>query len=135
MATLPTSNIRLDPVLITEDEPSLTWYIDKSAHRIQGTCDGYIAVRQAVEIILNTYRFKWQIYLPSSGVDYSGLIGQDPGYVSVELKRRIEEALSMDTRVLGIEHYHTEVDKDNLIATFTVCTVYGDLLESVEVNI
>ena len=135
MATLPISNLNLDPVLITENEPSLTWYIDKAAGRIQGTCDGYAAVRQAVEIILNTDRFHWQVYEPSSGVDYSGLIGQDSGYVSVELKRRIEEALRMDSRVLGIEQYVSEVSGDVLTASFVVDTVFGQISESVEVSI
>lgn len=133
MPILPEGTI-LPVQLITEDEPSLTWYIDKSTNRIQGTCDGYTAVRQAVEIILNTERFKWQIYEPSSGTDYSGLIGQDAGYVAIELQRRIKEALMMDTRVLGISDFsYTAVD-GVLSAEFVVNTVYGSMSESVEVN-
>lgn len=135
MATLPTSNLNLDPVLITENEPSLTWYCDKASGRIQGTCDGYEAVRQAVDIILNTERFKWQIYEPSSGTDYSGLIGVDPGYVSVELRRRIEDALKMDSRVLGVQNYETVADGDVLNVSFTVATVFGTISEELEVNL
>ena len=135
MATLPTSDLLLGAELITENEPSLTWNIDKSAGRIQGTCDGYDAVRQAVEIILNTERYKWQIYEPSSGTDYQGLIGEDPGYVSVELKRRIEDALRMDDRVLGIDNYQASVSEDKLTVSFIVNTVYGQVREEVEVTI
>lgn len=133
MATLPTSNINLDPFLITENEPSLTWYIDQGSKRIQGTCDGYEAVKQAVDIILNTDRYKWQIYEPSSGTDYTGLIGEDPGYVSVELRRRIEDALRMDSRVIGIEEYSAVPNGSSLTVSFTVDTVYGAVSEELEV--
>mgnify|MGYP000538551263 CR=1 FL=1 len=33
------------------------------------------------KVILNVERFRWQIYRPYSGMEWSGLIGQDPGYV------------------------------------------------------
>lgn len=135
MATLPTSNLNLDPFIITENEPSLTWYIDKGANRIQGTCDGYDAVKQAVDIILNTDRYKWQIYEPSSGTDYTGLIGEDPGYVAVELRRRIEDALKMDSRVLGIEQYVASAAEDRLTVSFVVDTVFGAITQELEVNV
>ncbi|UQT47367.1 DUF2634 domain-containing protein [Flavonifractor plautii] len=66
-----------------------------------GECDGWYSVRQAVEVILNVERFRWQIYSPYSGMQWDGLIGQDPGYVASELQRRITEALKMDDRVRG----------------------------------
>ena len=133
MATLPEGRA-LPATLITEDEPSLTWYIDKSSNRIQGTCDNFIATKQAVEISLNTERFKWQIYEPSSGTDYSGLIGQDSGYVAIELQRRVKEALLMDTRVLNISDFTYTANDGILMAEFVVNTVYGSMNESVEVN-
>lgn len=133
MAILPDSSA-MPVTLVSEEEPSLTWYIDKTSNRVQGTCDGYVAVRQAVEIILNTERFKWQIYEPSSGTDYTGLLGQDAGYVAVELQRRIKEALLMDTRVLGISGFIYSANDGTLSAEFTVDTVYGAILEQVEVN-
>lgn len=133
MAILPDSSA-MPVTLVSEEESSLTWYIDKTSNRVQGTCDGYVAVRQAVEIILNTERFKWQIYEPSSGTDYTGLLGQDAGYVAVELQRRIKEALLMDTRVLGISGFIYSANDGTLSAEFTVDTVYGAILEQVEVN-
>lgn len=131
MATLPETLGRFE---VTQ-QPGLTWYIDKAAGRVQGTCDGYEAVRQAVEIILNTERFKWQIYEPSSGVGYAGLFGQDSGYVAIELQRQIREALMMDDRVLGISGFTYTFDDGVLSATFTVDTVYGELAEQAEVAI
>lgn len=131
MAVTPTATIPLD-VQYT-NEPGLTWYIDQSSKQIQGYCDGYEAIKQAVDIILHTDRFKWQIYDPSSGVDYSGLIGQDGGYVAAELQRRIREALMMDTRVLGISNFIYSLSGDSLTVEFTVNTVFGAVPESLEV--
>ena len=104
-------------------------------NRIQGECDGWQSVRQAVEIILNVERFRWQIYSPYSGMQWDGLIGQDPGYVASELQRRITDALLMDDRVRGISDFAYTVEGNTLRASLTVNTVYGDTQTSVEVNI
>mgnify|MGYP000146370173 CR=1 FL=1 len=62
MAVLPENSIDLSGGVEFVAQPSLTWKIDRAAGRIAGTCDGYDAVKQAVEIILNVERYRWQIY-------------------------------------------------------------------------
>ena len=128
MPTLPTSAIDLSAGVSFVSQPSRTWYINKETNRIQGECDGWQSVRQAVEVILNVERFRWQIYSPYS-------IGQDPGYVASELQRRITEALKMDDRVRGISGFTYAVEGDMLRASLTVNTVYGEMQTSVEVDI
>ena len=136
MPTLPDGGaVDLSQGVVFEQYPSLTWYIDKETQRIKGECDGLAAVRQAVEIILNIERFRWQIYSPYSGMQWEGLVGQDPGYVASELQRRITDALTMDDRVRGISSFSYTVEGDTLRASLTVNTVYGDTQTSVEVNI
>ena len=135
MPTLPTASLDLSAGVSFVSQPSRTWYINKETGRIQGECDGWQSVRQAVEIILNVERFRWQIYSPYSGMQWNGLIGQDPGYVASELQRRIREALMMDDRVRGISNFSYTVEGDVLRASLTVNTVYGDTQTSVEVNI
>ena len=132
MATLPEGN--LQDVRVRQ-EPDLTWSIDKETNRIAGEVTGLAAVRQAVEIILNVERFRWQIYRPYSGMQWAGLVGQDPGYVASELQRRMGEALRMDDRVRGISDFTYSVEGDTLTASVTVDTVYGETQASVEVNI
>ena len=105
MPTLPTSSIDISAGVTFQQQPSRTWYINRETRRIQGEVDGLAAVRQAVEIILNVERFRWQIYRPYSGMQWEGLIGQDPGYVASELQRRITAALTMDDRVRGISGF------------------------------
>ena len=132
MAVLPTGNL---PDVTFQQQPDLTWGIDKTTNRIRGTVTGWEAVRQAVEIILNVERFRWQIYRPYSGMQWNGLIGQDPGYVAAELQRRIQDALRMDDRVQGISNFSYTVSGDMLTASLTVNTVYGEAESSVEVNL
>lgn len=132
MAVLPTGNL---PEVTFQQQPGRTWYIDKTTNRIRGECDDWLAVRQAVEIILNVERFRWQIYRPYSGMQWEGLIGQDPGYVASELQRRITEALTMDDRVRNISNFTYTVTGDQLSASLTVNTVFGEYETSVEVNL
>lgn len=133
MAVLPTSSINISGGVSFQSQPSLSWCINKETNRIEGTVDGQAAVRQAVEIILNVERFRWQIYRPYSGMEWDGLIGQDPGYVGAELQRRVIDALTVDDRVTGISDYDYTVDGASLSAVFTVNTVYGSIAESLEV--
>lgn len=133
MAVLPTSSINISGGVSFQSQPSLSWCINKETNRIEGTVDGQAAVRQAVEIILNVERFRWQIYRPYSGMEWDGLIGQDPGYVGAELQRRVIDALTVDDRVTGISDYDYTVDGSSLSAVFTVNTVYGSIAESLEV--
>ena len=90
---------------------------------------------QAVDVLLNVERFRWQIYRTYSGVQWEGLIGQDPGYVASELQRRITQALTMDDRVRGISNFSYSTNGNTLTASFTVNTVYGATQTTVEVNV
>ena len=135
MAVLPTTPIDLTQPVEFQRQPGRTWYIDKASGRISGEVDGHDAVRQAVEIILNVERFRWQIYRPYSGMQWEGLIGNDPGYVAAEVQRRITEALKMDDRVRGISNFSYAVEGDRMTATLTVNTVFGTFDTTLEVNL
>lgn len=134
MPTLP-QGITLQSTITAQRQPSLTWRINQETNRIEGTADGLEAVRQAVEIILNVERFRWQIYRPYSGVQWEGLIGQNPGYVASELHRRVAEALQMDDRVRGVSNFAYSIAGNSLTASLTVNTVYGDTQTAVEVTL
>lgn len=133
--SLPSSDLDLVQGVTFAAQPTRTWGINRATGRIVGEIDGFAAVRQAVEIILRVERFRWQIFLPSSGTEWRGLIGEDAGYVAAELQRRIREALMMDDRVTGIRDFAHSFDGDNLTADLTVTTVYGDINTSLEVNL
>lgn len=134
MAVLPDSgNVNISTGVTFIQQPSLTWYINKETNRIQGQTDGLQAVQQAVEIILNVERFRWQIYSPNSGMQWEGLLGQNPGYVASEVQRRIKDALSVDERVLGISNFEYTMNGNTMTCSLTVNTVYGQTQNTVEV--
>ena len=135
MATLPQSTVNLSNGVEFVQQPSLTWYVNQETGRIQGEITGIEAVTQAVDIILNVERFRWQIYQPYSGTQWDNLLGQDPGYVASELQRRITAALTMDDRIRGISNFSYTASGNVLSASFTVNTVYGDTQTTVEVNV
>lgn len=131
----PNNPIHISAGVQFESQPSLTWYIDRKTMRISGNADGLSAVKQAVDILLNTERFRWQIYSPYSGMAWNGLIGLDPGYVASELQRRALDALMMDDRIRGISDFTYEVKGTVLTAYMSVDTVYGDVQTNVEVTL
>lgn len=136
MAVLPTSgSVDISAGVTFAQQPDLTWYINQDSGRIQGEVSGYEAVRQAVEIILNVERFRWQIYSPYSGMQWDGLIGQNPGYVYAEIQRRMADALKMDDRVRGISQFSYALEQDVLSVDVTVDTVYGEVKTTVEVTL
>lgn len=134
MATLPTGGVDIGSGVEYRRFPSLTWSINQQTKRIDGYTDQLISVQQAANIILNTERFRWQIYQAFSGVLFHDLLGQDPGFVAAELKRRAKEALSMDDRILGISDFSYRVEADALVGSFRINTVYG-LTDQVEVTV
>lgn len=136
MATLPTGpSIDLSGGVEYVSQPSRTWFIDQTSGRITGECDGYEAVKQAVTIILNVERYRWQIFQSSSGMEWEGLLGQDAGFVAAELQRRLSEALKMDDRVTGVKNFTYSIQGQRLSASFTIATIYGGIEASTEANI
>ena len=135
MAVLPTANLEMAAGVTFQKQPSLTWCLDQASGRIRGTVDNLEAVRQAVEIILHVERFRWQIYRPYSGVQWEGLVGESPHYVASELRRRMEEALQMDDRILGISAFSYTTQADMFTASITVSTVYGEIQTQTEVQL
>ena len=135
MAMLPQSNIDLSQGIVFQDQPSLTWIADPVTHRLRGRGDNWEAVRQAVEVIVNVERFKWQIYTTNFGTDYDALLGTEPGYAASELRRRLEDAFLPDNRILGIKDYAYTFQDVSLTVTFTALTVFGDVPGSMEVKL
>mgnify|MGYP000943452365 CR=1 FL=1 len=121
---------------LEEDEdtfhPSKTWKINGS--HIQGQIDGLEAVNQAVDLILSTERFEYEIYSWDYGFETKDLIGHSREYVQGDLERRIEEALAEDDRVTGISDFNLAFSGEMATAAFTVNTVFGALNKEVTIE-
>ena len=131
---VPTSTTSIAGGFSAVSIPSRTWGIDKRSNRIIGEIDGLQAVAQAVEIILNIDRYKYQIFQPYSGNECKKLIGCNATDAEILLQRYVQEALSTDDRILGIENFSSTVDGDKLAASFDVRTVFGTVRKEMEVD-
>ena len=132
MATLP-EGVGIAVPLKKAEKPTRTFLIDWSTKQIAGMDEGLEAMRQAVEILLNTERFRWQIYSSDFGVELENLIGEEYDYVVSDMPRRIEEALSVDSRILSVDDFVFEQKEDRISCSLYVNTVYGALKEEVSV--
>lgn len=133
MATLP-EVIGFDTDIVIASQPSKTWIIDRNTMQVACMDEGLEAVRQAVEIALDVERFRWTIYSTNFGSELDELIGQDEALITAEIPRLVEGALSQDDRIIQVEDYvFTRTGPDSMHVSFTVRTVYGDLIEEMQI--
>jgi hypothetical protein len=126
---------RIDIELTAEEavETSRTYKI--IGNRIQGFTDGIEALKQAVYKVLSTERYEYPIYSFNYGVEIESLLGKDPVYVQVELKRRIRECLLKDNRISEVDNFRFETSGDTVTCTFDVRSNAEVLTVSQEVTI
>lgn len=123
MATLPESAGYGIGQTGTAEYPTTTYAVKDG--RICGMTDGGEAIRQAIDIILHTERYRYQIYTSNFGVEFGGLVGKAPEYVMSMLKRRVTEALMTDERIKAVENFTFRQTGETLECGFDVRTVYG----------
>jgi len=89
-------------------------------------------MRQAVEIILQNERFRWQIYTADFGSELEELVGEDYDFIVSELPRRIRDAFSRDSRILSADNFvFSDGSGGKLVCSFDVHTVFGTISEEV----
>lgn len=131
---IPNSSIDVELNNIEENlETSRTYKLLNN--KIQGYIDGLESVKQAIYKVLSTERYEYPIYSFNYGIELESLIGKDPIYVQVELKRRIRECLLKDDRITDVDNFQFEVNGDEIKCTFDVHSIFGNFTASREVNI
>jgi len=110
-----------------ETGTSYTYKLDLEGKIVTGYIDGIEAMKQAIFKILNTERYEYVIYSWNYGIELADLFGQPIPYVLPELKRRITEALMQDDRILSVDNFSFETNKNKVHVTFTVHTIFGDV--------
>jgi len=130
---IPKSSIDIEISPEESIETSRTYKI--AGNRIQGYTDNLQALQQAIYKVLNTERYEYPIYSFNYGIELENLIGKDPVYVQIELKRRIRECLLRDDRITEVDNFKFEFNGDQLKCTFDVHSIFGNLTISREVNI
>ena len=125
----------IDVELTSEEIVETSRTYKMTGNRIQGYTDGLEALKQAVYKVLNTERYEYPIYSFSYGIELESLLGKDPVYVQIELKRRIRECLLRDDRITEVDNFKFEVNGDEIKCTFDVHSIFGNLTASREVTI
>ncbi|MCF6466337.1 DUF2634 domain-containing protein [Clostridium sp. Cult2] len=130
---IPNSEIDVD-LEVTEDiETSKTYKLLEN--KIQGFTDELDALKQAIYKVLNTEKYEYPIYSFSYGIELESLVGKGPIYVRIELKRRIQECLLQDERITSVDNFNFDITGDEMLCTFDVTSIYGQLSISQEVNL
>lgn len=117
------------------EETSRTYGVDFAKGKATGVIDGLDAVKQSVYKILQTDRFFFLIYGANYGSELTGLQGRSEGYVRSEIDRRIREALLQDDRISSVDNMQIDINGDEVLASFTVSSVYGNFREEVSANV
>nr|DAK95746.1 MAG TPA: Protein of unknown function (DUF2634) [Caudoviricetes sp.] len=112
-----------------------TYKIDFKNRRISENIDGIESLEQAINIILNVDRYSCLIYDWNFGSELLDLVGKNIEYVKTESKRLIKEALLQDDRIQDVSNFTFEQEKDNLLVSFLVSSIYGNIHKKVEVKV
>lgn len=124
-----------------ESDPSFTYAMQIGATESDpsiflGKTDGEDANRQAIMKILNTERYKNEIYSWDYGVELADLRGMPLPYVMSELPLRITAAITSDDRFDSCTDFEMEpVGKKALHVTFSVITADGDKVSGLETEV
>lgn len=134
---IPKSNVILrdNNIKITQ-QPTKTYQMDFENERVIGNVEGLEAMKQAIFKILNTERYQYLVYSWNYGSEFQDLFGMPVTYVCPELERRITEALTWDKRIKEVTDFSFDTSqRGTVIASFTVHTIYGDVVTEKAVSI
>lgn len=124
----PKQEVEVDMMTIEKKTiPSLTWKINEEQGVLRGTVDEQEAMMQAVNKILQTERYRYDIYDWNYGVELEELYGKNVSFVIPELKKRIEEALLADDRITAVTDFSFQQEKGSVTASFLVHTIFGEM--------
>jgi hypothetical protein len=124
---IPAVNDDLQTDFEFEEETSNTYKMNLNDSTIAGYVDEREAMVQAIYLILNIERYEHLIYSWDYGIELIDLFGQPIPFVLPELKRRITEALTQDSRIQSVDAFSFETNKGKVHARFTVSTIFGDI--------
>lgn len=129
---IPKGLIDIDLVVTQDIETTKTYKLSDT--KIQGFTDNLGALEQAIYKVLNTEKYEYPIYSFNYGIELESLIGKDPIYAKIELKRRIQECLLQDSRITSVDNFDFVITGDEMLCTFDVTSIYGEITITMEVN-
>lgn len=131
---VPESSVYSAQNVKMQKENTKTYYINWDSGCVEGFCDGVEAVKQAIRKILGTERYLYLIYSFNYGfeTDFKDYNGRS---VFPVLRKRIEEALLQDDRIVEVKDFCFSRERGNISVEFTVVTVEGEFVYKKAVDI
>lgn len=104
-----------------------------SSDKIEGFIDDLEALKQTIYKLLGTEQYEYPIYSFDYGISWKELIGQERAYVRAEMKRMIQEALLLDSRISDVDDFDFVFVGDTCKCSFNVTSIYGNFEIETEV--
>ena len=126
----------VDEVEQANEPPSSTYRLDLDRGRIAGRVDGLEAVNQAIRKALMTPRFRCLAYDDQYGSEIKDTVYSDevtPEYIEAELPELIEDALSVDSRILDVYDFSFAFTGDRAFIRFKADTIFGETVIEEEI--
>ena len=135
MSLTPVDNLGNDLEIVIQEDVTETYKLNIEKDRVIGYTDELEAMKQAIYKIINTERYDYLIYSWNYGIELNDLFGEPIPYVYSEIKRRIIEALTHDTRIESVDAFSfKQIKRGEVFVKFTAHTIYGDVTEGRKVN-
>lgn len=120
------------------EQPSRTYKIDFVTGNITSTfIDGADAVIQSAIKIIKTIRYNYLIYSTDYGAEVDKVIGQNYSldYLNLEVPRIIQDALSVDSRIIEAFNFKITREGEALIIKFDMTSIVTDEILTLEVDV
>ncbi len=111
-----------------------TFCIDFKKGRIVGMVDGVLSLLQSLEIMLQTPRFKHEIFSWNYGNELYNCIGKNYDEVVLLSTEYITSALKSDDRVIDVYDFEFYKSHDSVKISFKIDTVYGETERSLTIK-
>lgn len=115
--------------------PSNEWIVEFDSGYNKDPESNLQSVAQDIRFALETERYKWPIMGANFGTSFQDLIGTDYNYIRSEIVRRINDALSIDDRILTIGEFEFQKLQDSgMLVKCTITTIMGDVTISTTIQ-
>ena len=104
------------------------WIVDFDEGSLKDPSGDINSIIQDIRFTLGTERYKYPIMGSNFGVTFDDLIGTDYAYVRSEIMRRIQDAFSIDDRIISVSDFEfTKTGSDGINVKCKVVTVLGNV--------
>jgi hypothetical protein len=118
---------------IEETKPPKEYEIDFTTGQLTGKIvEGLAAIEVWIWLVLQTARYRYQIYSWDYGNEYEELVGQgySEEYIETEALRLTEDALLVNENIQSITDFSATLNNEKLTISFTANTIYGEIVIS-----